>query len=64
MNNRIKTIDKGIKMLLISYNHNKNSKTYYKTFSNDINHYLYKQVKKAILRNKNITNTKLKKRCK
>lgn len=32
MNNRIKNIDKGIRMLLISYEHNQNSKTYYKTF--------------------------------
>jgi hypothetical protein len=49
MNNRIKTIDKGIRMLLISYKHNQNSKaSYYKTFSNDINNYLYNQVKKTI----------------
>lgn len=61
MNNRIKNIDKGIRMLLISYKHNKNSKTYYKTFSSDINNYLYNQVKKTISRNINVTNTKLKK---
>ena len=64
MNNRIKNIDKGIRMLLISYKHNQNSKTYYKTFSNDINHYLYNQMKKTISRNINITTNKLKKGCK
>jgi hypothetical protein len=61
MNNRIKNIDKGIRMLLISYKHNKNFKSYYKTFSNDINNYFYNQVKKTISRNVNVTNNKLKK---